>query len=266
MRTVLLTPLTLLMTSCSAGWRLGAPAAFIEPAEQSEYAGLERSGPLELRGQAFVATADGGVKLAAGRVVTLDPATRYARRWFRRYGAEFWRQNLSANDSMFREARRKTVADAEGRFRFAGVAPGTYLVRSVITWREPEDSVVQGGAVAALVRVGVEGDVDEPNEVMLRQVMTADSAAILVTEIVSDAELLGRPHRLLAHVRGEACLPGVETAESSEAEARTALALKASRRGAGADAVAHVVCRKRGASLLGCLARIVCEGDAVSWR
>jgi hypothetical protein len=264
MRTVLLTPLTLLIAGCSAGWRLGAPAPLAEPADESEYAGVERSGPLELRGQAFVVTADGGVKLAAGRVVTLDPATRYARRWFRRYGAESWRQELSANDSMFREVRLKTVADAEGRFRFAGVAPGTYLVRSVVTWREPEDSVIQGGAVAALVRVGQEGDADEPNEVMLRQVMTADSAAILVTEIVSDAELLGRPHRLLAHVRGEACLPGLETAESSEEEARKELALKASRR--GADAVAHPVCRKRGASLLGCLARIVCEGDAVGWR
>ena len=50
------------------------------PAEEYEaFAGVVQ---LELRGQAFLTTEAGNVKVAVGRLVTLDPATTYARAWF----------------------------------------------------------------------------------------------------------------------------------------------------------------------------------------
>ena len=121
-----------------------------DPAEYDAFAG---SGAAELRGQAFLVTDGGEVKHAAGRVVTLDPATRYARQWFRRYGADAEYYQFAAPDSQFRLARRTAVAEAEGRFRFGRLMPGPYIVRSVVTWAMEEDSVEQGGVVGALVKL-----------------------------------------------------------------------------------------------------------------
>ena len=269
---------TILATGCSTGWLIGRPEPIGAPADPAEYAPFAQRGALELRGQAFVATGDGGAKVAAGRVVTLDPATRYAREWFRRFGTDAFSYDAPAPDSEFRSARRTTIADARGRFRFGKLAPGVYLVRSAVTWKGVEDSVEQGGVVAAMVEIGAnranrangangangadEAD-DEEYEVMLRSVMTPDSAAILVTDILSDAMLLERPHRVIARVWGDACRESWDDVTAEE-QARKELALRASRR--GADAVGRIACEKRGLRLAsGCLSRIYCEGDAVIW-
>jgi hypothetical protein len=52
------------------------------PSPQPTRRSMRRSpgvGQLERRGQAFLTTEAGNVKVAAGRLVTLDPATTYAR-------------------------------------------------------------------------------------------------------------------------------------------------------------------------------------------
>jgi hypothetical protein len=88
--------------------------------------------------------------------------------------------------------------------------------------------------VAALAEVHA----GEPAEVIVHQHVTPDSAAMLAVAILSDAELSGRRYRTIGRVTGTSC----DT--SSEEPARRDLVLKAGEK--GADAVADVVCRKRG--------------------
>jgi hypothetical protein len=58
----------------------------LEAATDDEYAAFEQPGRGSIAGQAFLTTRGGDVKMGAGRTVTLDPATRYARAWYQRYG------------------------------------------------------------------------------------------------------------------------------------------------------------------------------------
>lgn len=228
-----------------------APFTQADSAEYEAYAG---TGQLELRGQAFLTTPSGNVKLAAGRLVTLDPATVYARAWFRKFGADSgaFGQMSDAPEPRFVAARRTTTADAEGRFRFTRLVAGTYLVRSLVTWQEPADSEQQGGVVAALAKV----EAGEPARVIVHELVTPDSTAILAVAILADAELMGRRYRTIGRVTGTSC----DT--SSEEPGRRDLVLKAGEK--GADAVAHVACRKRGINL-SCVRRMECVGEGVGW-
>jgi len=239
---------------CGGSFAKLAPSPLPAPADSAEYAAFAGGGVLEVRGQAFLTTRAREVKLAAGRLVTLDPATTYSRRWFRRFGADVERFQAPGINPRFVAARRMTVADAEGRFRFSGLRAGAYLVRSVVTWEGEADSVMQGGVVAALVTLLESGS----KELILHQLYTADSTAALGVTLVSDAELGARRFRPLGRVSGTSC----ET--EREEPARKDLMNRAGRK--GADAVTRVGCRKRGLSLTsGCLSRMVCEGDAVVW-
>ncbi|HLG05555.1 MAG TPA: hypothetical protein VI383_05355 [Gemmatimonadales bacterium] len=150
--------------------------------------------------------------------------------------------------------RRTATADTEGRFRFARLKPGAYLVRSVVTWKEEADSGLQGGVIAALVTVEEAAD----NELILSRRFTQDSAVVLGIVVASDSQLAKRPHRVIGRVTGNTC----ET--ENEALAREDLVYRAGKR--GADAVARISCRKRGITLTaGCISRIECEGDAIAW-
>jgi hypothetical protein len=116
---------SLLPAACASSLRNDGPAPFLRIADSAEYAAYIRNGTLEPAGQAFLTTKDGAVKPAAGRLVTLDPATSYARAWFRRFGADPDCFEDPAPDSCLAAARRTTVADADGRFRFARLAAGS---------------------------------------------------------------------------------------------------------------------------------------------
>lgn len=243
-----------LAAGCAGSAAVVAPAPLARSSDSAEYASFAGIGGLAVSGQAFLTMAEGEVRLAAGRPVTLDPATTFARRWFGRLGADVVRFQAPAMHQEFNAARRMTVADAEGRFWFSGLRPGTYLLRSTVSWKSDADSVAQGGVVAGLVTV-VEG---APNEVILHQLYTADSAAILTVAIVGDAERTGRRSRSLGRISGSSC----DT--EWEEPARKDLVLEAGRK--GADAVVGVGCRKRGFGLMrGCLSQVVCEGEGVVW-
>lgn len=123
-----------------------------------EYAAYRAAGTATISGQAFLTTRGGDVKRGAGRAVTLDPATRYAREWYEQIGMERDRFVEMPGDTLFRAARRTAVADADGKFTFRNLAPGTYLVRTAVTWEVPSGSAylpmeVQGGVVSAVVAV-----------------------------------------------------------------------------------------------------------------
>lgn len=251
-----------LATSCTPV----APAAAPSPrpigvvADTTEYRAFLQSGSGELRGQAFLTTRGGDVKLAAGRLVTLDPATAYAREWFRRFGADAERFDAVPPDPVFVRARKTTTANAEGRFRFSGLAPGDYIVRTIVTWEAGGYAGAQGGVVAALVSVK-EGQTDE---VVLNQVYTPNMAAALGVTVATEGELASRQHRVLGRATGVDCQVGILQPAPTEDVARGELLLNAARQ--NADAVARVNCTRHGMSLRpNCTARIVCEGDAIAW-
>lgn len=253
----------LLLIGLAAGCAAPGPSTGLPPlaslADSAEYAPFSASGSIDLTGHAFLTTSAGDIRRAAGRLVTLDPATRYARQWFWRYGTDAARFDVPAPDSRFGESRRTTIADAEGRFSFSRLPQGTYLVRSTVTWEvEPPDSGIQGGVVAVLVTL----EAGRSEEVVLSRWLTRDSAAVLVVPILSDAELAARRHSVIARLTAGACDDGSPEEVPDHRSARVELVLSAARR--GADAVTSVTCRKRGLSLsLNCQSRIECEGDAI---
>ena len=243
-----------IVVSCAPASPDLTPQLATGQADSAEYALFAGDGYLELRGQAFLTTRAGEVRLAAGRLVTLDPLTTYSTRWFRARGADLNRFEVPAPDPRFAEARRTRSADTEGKFRFTRLRPGSYIVRSSVTWEVSPDSAPLGGVVAAVVAVG--GGTDE--DLILSRPYPADSAAVFGIEIVPDARLGARKYQVLGRVKGTAC----DT--ESELSARRELIRAAAHQ--RADAVAHATCHPRGASLvLGCLRRIECEGDAIAW-
>jgi len=246
-----------LAVACAPALQTRNVGPYLASADSAEYAALRGSGMLELAGQALLTTASGGVKFASGRLVTLDPATSYAREWFRLSGAEVRHFDEPAPEPLFRAGRRLTVADEQGRFWFGRLRPGTYLVRSTVADSATVDSVT---VIAALVTVQDSG----MNELVLHRAYTPRSAMTLGVEIVDHEQLPGRRFLVIARVSGVACGPGSSDTAPAETAARADLIDKAARR--GADAVTGVVCRKKGLSLAqNCMSRIVCEGDAIGW-
>ena len=121
-------------------------------AYEAEYAHYLGVGAATLSGQAFLTQRGGGVVYAAGRTVTLDPATSVGAEWWSKAGTNYqWRDSVP-NSPSFGKARRTTVADGTGRFRFEELPPGRYYVRTDVTWEVPTLGI-QGGLVGQLVEV-----------------------------------------------------------------------------------------------------------------
>lgn len=249
-----------ILTSCAPATESIAPRPLAVPADSAEYARYS-AGTHQLEGQAFLTTRGGDVKVAAGRTVTLDPATRYAREWFRRFGATSL-ESTSGLDPLFIGARRTTVADAEGRFRFSGLTAGDYIVRTQVTWETGAAyTPAQGGIVGKLVTLPRDGG----SPLVLNEMLTRDLAAALGVEIVDGAALAARPHRVVqAAVEGTDCQSAALAPRPTEGAARADLVVNAAR--LGADAVGNVVCTTHGLNLRrNCVAWIQCIGDAVAW-
>jgi hypothetical protein len=127
----------------------------IEAAPQEYAPYLVTTGTASIAGQAFLTTRGGDVKRAAGRSVTLDPVTAVSRRWYHRVGQsiEGFAQ-VPQPETIFRAARRVTVADADGRFQFNNLPAGTYILRTLVTWEAPTGGSglsMQGGVVSEVV-------------------------------------------------------------------------------------------------------------------
>ncbi len=251
--------MVLVLTGCAtAAGPPPVPRPLRGPTDASEYAAFAVDGSLELRGQAFLTTRGGEVRVAAGRLVTLDPATTYAGEWFRRFGGDVEEFGVLPSDSRFGAARRTTTADAEGRFTFSDLVPGTYLLRTTVTWETGSSfDDPQGGVVASVVTVA------ESAEVILNEVYETGYAASLGVPIVGEEELVARSFRVIADVSGTSCRGSLISPEATEADARQQLIIAAARL-PEADAVARVECRRAGLSL-SCTSRVVCDGVAIAW-
>ena len=224
-----------------------------------EYAPYMKPGSSAINGQSFLTTRGGDVKLGAGRVVTLDPATTYAAEWFKRTGGEIRMFDLIPPDSLFAQARRTTVVDAQGKFRFANLPAGQYIVRSTVTWENGVST--QGGVVAEIVTLAAAEQQDLIlNRLAARETgMAAGRAKLLTKEEIGD-----RKFRIAKAVVGRSCKRGVADPAPTEAAARDDLARAGAKE--SADGIINVVCSPGGMTLrYNCTSFIECTGDAIRW-
>jgi hypothetical protein len=122
-------------------------------AATAEYAPYLKDGTATLNGHAFLTQPGRGVVQAAGREVTLDPATSVGDEWWGKTG-KLWAHRSLVPSEAFARARRTTVADADGRFMFSGLPAGKYYVRTEVTWEIGGYYPTQGGLVGQPVTIG----------------------------------------------------------------------------------------------------------------
>lgn len=127
-------------------------APFIE----AEYKPYAVAGTGSISGQAFLKTRAGDVKYGAGNEVWLNPVTTYSTEWFENAVIPY--RAITPPDRRTSDYARRTIADAEGRFKFERLPPGEYYAVCSIIWQYPggyQGSLVSTGSIAyAKVRVG----------------------------------------------------------------------------------------------------------------
>lgn len=129
---------------CCSGCQQPPPAKRMAVFDPAEYAPYQVPGTGKVVGQAFLVQAGGGVVVAAGRPIILNPVTTYSTEWMERIVMRG--ENLEPPDSrVLSLGVRETRGDAEGRFKFENLAPGDYYLASWVYWQV--GTVVQGSAV-----------------------------------------------------------------------------------------------------------------------
>jgi hypothetical protein len=146
----------LVLATALAGCATPASAPQWNPvarATEAEYQPYLRAGSGTVTGQAFMLNRVGNAVKAAGRTVTLDPATSVGNEWWAKAG-KFWvHRKVTPPSPAFAKARRTAVADADAKFTFSDLPPGKYYVRTEITWKVGNYNSVQGGLVGQIVEV-----------------------------------------------------------------------------------------------------------------
>lgn len=129
------------------------------PFDAAAAAALLRPGPNTITGSALMRQVGGGVVTCAGIPVRLIPATDYAeRRMNVLYGSGRYvpitkqRVVFEPEEPAYIQQQRVSTCNAQGFFRFDGVADGSYFIISVITWRVGEYNL-QGGGLMAKIQV-----------------------------------------------------------------------------------------------------------------
>jgi hypothetical protein len=111
-----------------------------DPFDPSAAAFIHAQGTFAIEGHAFAVDARGVAINAAGQRIYLFPGTSYVRehfdaRFFGRRELPAWVPDLYAADPRLRDFSRSTVADSNGKFRFDGLAAGTYVVATQVSWQ-----------------------------------------------------------------------------------------------------------------------------------
>ena len=149
---VLAIPVVLAMVSCEEPIPVPAPAWADLSSTENEYDIYLKPGTAAIHGQAFLTQKGGGVVRAAGNTVTLDPATTIGNEWWLKAGKSWSNKDAVPKSLGFAKARKVTVADADGKFKFTGIPAGKYYVRTEVTW-EAGQWGIQGGLVGTVVEV-----------------------------------------------------------------------------------------------------------------
>lgn len=121
--------------------------------KETEYEPYLKSGTGSIIGQAFLTQAGGNVVKAAGRTVTLDPATSVGVEWWNKSGKYWAHRGVTPPSPNFHKARKSAVADADGRFKLLNLPDGKYYVLTEVTWEVGGYTPTQGGLVGKLIEV-----------------------------------------------------------------------------------------------------------------
>lgn len=125
------------------------------PFPEAEYKALETTGTGIVRGQAFLKTRGGDVKVAAGNEVLLSPVTSYSLDWYN--NSYLANKAMESIDPRFNQYVRTVTADSNGKFIFRRVPSGEYFVTTEVTWEAPVGYqgalVMQGGVVTKRIMV-----------------------------------------------------------------------------------------------------------------
>ena len=135
-------------------------AAAFDPAEA---AFIKKTGTVSIHGHAFWRDDKGGTINAAGEMIRLVPATRYARE---RFAALYKGQrSLPADqipkvdvDPKYADFTRTTRAESTGRFEFDNVAAGEYFVTAQVRYRDKDTyAQINVGSFHHRMRTGNDG-------------------------------------------------------------------------------------------------------------
>lgn len=132
----------------------------LQQPDSAEYTPFLAAGTGSITGQAFLRTRGGDVKRAAGSDVVLDPVTEYSKEWMLRRGDDEKYFPASPGAPLYKLVQRQTVADADGRFTFESLPPGSYFIRTTVSWYVPTLGQ-QGGVIrgVAVVKAGEESKI-----------------------------------------------------------------------------------------------------------
>ena len=146
--------LALLVAMAVAGCQTAQISKTFDPLA-GEYVLKKGTGTIE--GQAFMRRDYGRLVTAAGERVFLIPATGYAvERFSAMFGGDmrsYYGASVEEPPADYYRLRRETKVDMSGKFTFADVAPGRYIVATRIFWTEPHSYLTRGGAIYDIVEV-----------------------------------------------------------------------------------------------------------------
>lgn len=158
MKTIALLSFVGFLTSCATMIPPQRRMAFPE----HEYLSLARSGTAIVKGQAFLKTRGGDVKVAAGNEIILNPVTSYSNEWYEK--AHVQGTILVEPDSRLLNYVLRTVADGNGMFTFKNVPAGQYFVTTSVTWEAATGYQgalqMQGGTVTKRITVNDSDEIE----------------------------------------------------------------------------------------------------------
>ncbi len=119
---------------------LGALAGCVQtvqmqtPFDAAQHEFANKKGTAAITGQAFMRRNDGIVVYAAGSQVYLLPNTAYTQEIVSKAAGAYGTVNITNADRRLAQYIRRTQANGEGRFSFAGVPDGSYIVGTNVSW------------------------------------------------------------------------------------------------------------------------------------
>ena len=130
-------------SSISLDEPLPGPIPTILP-DSAEYLPFRRAGIASLSGQVFLLTREQGTRVVDSCELLLDPVTTYSKAWMRERGTSAsYFGDIFAEPSIFENSRRRTTADASGRFMFRDLPEGTFYLRALIPNQKGKHDGVQ---------------------------------------------------------------------------------------------------------------------------
>ena len=134
----------------------GPPGPILAVFDVKEAEFIRHDGKTKIEGHAFLKQKAGGTLNVAGEVVTLVPATAYARERFEKfYGERKFTASLPLVEPPpeYKAFMRTTKTESSGHFEFEKVPPGTYFVATQMRYQRANSFFSDGGAIYESVTV-----------------------------------------------------------------------------------------------------------------